>query len=438
MLTSIQATFRRHQRKLYWVGAITGGAWLLGKFAKAKFIELQEQAVLDRNAKENIKRRFEQNQQDCSFTVLALLPTVGDQIFTELNVEKLTAILQHKKQKEKEDSTANDQSQNDEDNTVDEETKKYEAMPKLQLWNELKIQTFTRLFLSIYIITLLTLFTRIQLNLLGRFIYLDSILSFNQKQSSPSDDEHKPKSPTNRFISYDIERKYLTFSWYILNAGWRKLMERVKDAVEDVIGGLHLKKQMTYDDLKVIFNEIRTRIEYENWNSVNPTPHKFTQYLLPGELEELDILHKGGVLQAENESEREGTSLSGRVPEKQLRELLDETRDLFDHPDLPTVLSNSFDSLFSLLYHHFTATFYPSLLTPATLHPSQAQAQPKIKEIEESKSIPLAALLPILKKEVHTVLHGVPNEFVMTLASVNHLNQFSAIVYAAFDQETAE
>lgn len=41
-----------------------------------------------------MKRRFEQNQQDCVFTVLSLLPTLGDQLLHELNVELITAKLQ--------------------------------------------------------------------------------------------------------------------------------------------------------------------------------------------------------------------------------------------------------------------------------------------------------------------------------------------------------
>lgn len=41
----------------------------------------------------SLRRRFAQNQEDCTFTVLALLPTVGDQLFGKLNVEQLTETL---------------------------------------------------------------------------------------------------------------------------------------------------------------------------------------------------------------------------------------------------------------------------------------------------------------------------------------------------------
>jgi hypothetical protein len=41
-----------------------------------------------------LRRRFIQNQEDCTFTLLALLPTLSAQILTELDVERLTHELQ--------------------------------------------------------------------------------------------------------------------------------------------------------------------------------------------------------------------------------------------------------------------------------------------------------------------------------------------------------
>jgi peroxin-3 len=45
----------------------------------------------------SLRRRFEQNQEDCTFTVLALLPTATERILEELPVEKFTHELQQKK-----------------------------------------------------------------------------------------------------------------------------------------------------------------------------------------------------------------------------------------------------------------------------------------------------------------------------------------------------
>lgn len=45
-----------------------------------------------------MKRRFEQNQEDCTYTVLALLPTIRDEIIGALPVEQITEQLQHERQ----------------------------------------------------------------------------------------------------------------------------------------------------------------------------------------------------------------------------------------------------------------------------------------------------------------------------------------------------
>lgn len=45
----------------------------------------------------SLRRRFEQNQEDCTFTVLALLPTATDNILAELQTERITFELQQQK-----------------------------------------------------------------------------------------------------------------------------------------------------------------------------------------------------------------------------------------------------------------------------------------------------------------------------------------------------
>jgi peroxin-3 len=46
---------------------------------------------------QSLRRRFEQNQEDCAFTVLAILPTAVDNIFEALPVEQLLEELQQQR-----------------------------------------------------------------------------------------------------------------------------------------------------------------------------------------------------------------------------------------------------------------------------------------------------------------------------------------------------
>ena len=45
----------------------------------------------------SLRRKFQQNQEDCTFTVLALLPTAAENILEALPVEQITHELQQKK-----------------------------------------------------------------------------------------------------------------------------------------------------------------------------------------------------------------------------------------------------------------------------------------------------------------------------------------------------
>lgn len=301
-----------------------------------------------------MKRRFEQNQQDCVFTVLSLLPTLGDQLLHELNVELITAKLQQtrsqrstpaptpdssmilppkpeqdenkqeqegsaenkEEQKEESENVKEDQeaavavdgteghtkddstdsaamsdtngdsnqstqpsstaSEADKDETTtatqDEEAAKPEsqdavaattettpiaAVPeiivkdeaaaaierktKLELWNELKIMSFTRTVTALYSLTFLTLLTQVQLNLLGRFTYVSSVIAL----SNTTDASYRVDAPavkgslssTAGQLDFQTEKKYLTFSYWLLHEGWRRWSEKVRDVVEDVVGG---------------------------------------------------------------------------------------------------------------------------------------------------------------------------------------------------------
>lgn len=51
----------------------------------------------------SMRRRFRQNQEDCTFVLLAQLPTLSRQLFAELDVEALTAELQRRADEAKKD-----------------------------------------------------------------------------------------------------------------------------------------------------------------------------------------------------------------------------------------------------------------------------------------------------------------------------------------------
>ena len=127
---------------------------------------------------------------------------------------------------------------------------------KAELWADLKLQTFTRTLTVIYAIALLSLQMHVQLNLLGRAKYLQSVRALEREEREKeglglgemlffggqtvqleNDEEERVGKEEWEEVDEDIERKYLTVSWWLLHIGWRELAERVRVAVEGVVDG---------------------------------------------------------------------------------------------------------------------------------------------------------------------------------------------------------
>ncbi|KAK3826508.1 MAG: Peroxin-3 [Linnemannia elongata] len=489
MLSAVQGFANRHRKGLVITAGLTGGIYMMGKYAKSKLIEFHEKSASERTAKENMKRRFEQNQQDCVFTVLSLLPTLGDQLLHELNVELITAKLQqtrsqrstpaptpdssmilppkpeqddnkqeqegsaeNKQDEEKDesekvkddqkaaaavddteghakddstDSTANSDTNGDSNQST--QPTAIERKTKLELWSELKVMSFTRTVTALYSLTFLTLLTQVQLNLLGRFTYVSSVIAL----SNTTDTSYRVDAPavkgslssTAGQLDFQTEKKYLTFSYWLLHEGWRRWSEKVRDVVEDVIGGISLKKTFTSSDFSDLLGEIRSRLEYTEDMEGERIPVNMREYMLPDEAsDEREVLRAGGVDEFD------------LVVDPVLRNLLDETRDFIDSPDFTTVLKSTLTTTFSRFNLALQPTFNPFLLSPP-----QSGSSAVIAEIEDDedidRAVPLVTLLPLIARQVHLIINGVPNEYVESLAMVKELQAFSAIVYSSFSEQ---
>lgn len=118
----------------------------------------------------------------------------------------------------------------------------------------------TRSIVLIYTLSLLTIFTRIQLNLLGRRSYLSSVLALASPEGSSIrlEDHDGSQAFGNDF---ETNRRYLTFSWWLLHRGWKDLMENVRVAVEEVFGPLNPREDITLNKLSELMLDVRKRVE---------------------------------------------------------------------------------------------------------------------------------------------------------------------------------
>ncbi|KIK92921.1 hypothetical protein PAXRUDRAFT_26536 [Paxillus rubicundulus Ve08.2h10] len=202
---------------------------------------------------------------------------------------------------------------------------------KRQLWNEIKILALTRTLTTLYTTTLLTLLSVVQITLLGRGRYIDSVRASERAERARDrvppfsltgilareaiasiidveaiwpvwllgedndEDDEFSDGKVEEALSEETELRYLTLSWWILHVGWKDVAERVRGSVESVFEGVSLQGKLSASELYVHIMDIRRRVE------LDATGHdhslRFMSSLLPPTPETTaHVLAQGGAL----------------------------------------------------------------------------------------------------------------------------------------------
>ncbi|CAP95013.1 peroxin [Penicillium rubens] len=465
MIGATRRWFQRNRKGLAIGAGVIGAGYLAGQYVLSKISEARERMSSDRIARENLRRRFEQNQTDCTYTVLALLPTAAENIIDALPVEELTKELQQKRAERLARLNAGEATGSDlssvppslpdddrrslssfqsegyvhasqvGDSSVNSDGQPRPKRNKTQLWNEVKITSVTRSFTMIYTLSLLTIFTHIQLNLLGRRNYLSSVISLATPPANASTirlEDHDDELTQTLGDDFETNRRYLAFSWWLLHRGWKDLMGRVQVAVEEVFGPLNPREDISLAKLSELTLQIRKKVEGSTEDERRS--QKWLSCLLPPAEEEEHVLQESGVEGVADPSSSQTAS--------KLRHLLDETADLIDSPSFSLVLTLLNNEGFSTLIDQRCAadafkapTSNPeaplqSFDSVATVVPLAANSERKTK---------LANLLAVMTRQAHVIGNGAhpPNEYLVAMdQNVRELEAFSAVVYSSnFDLE---
>ncbi|KAL7408913.1 Peroxin-3 [Mrakia frigida] len=537
LLERFRKRLRPHARSLAVVAGVAGGLYLAGTYLLDRLKDIQAKVTEERASRESLRRRFLQNQEDCTFTLLALLPTLSAQILEEMDVEDLTHQLQQlskpkpeiaitssstvamedsivslastesssdvellsssssssssappappapassttttttssgeeveaegegektgevgvgeaegepkevgrtqsdvgaswssefqEMDKGKENLSESQQSVLSIASTVESSTvSSPPAAPlppsaatllappktKMQLWNELKLLTFTRTLTALYTLTLLTLQTRIQLNLLGRHSYVRSVKELETTLGLGEGPQGEGE------VSPEDEMVYLSFSWWLMNVGWREVAERVERAVKEVMGPVSLKKTLNQTEFEALLLEIRRKVEFDLGGDSIPRPHSFLPHLLPPTPSTLAHLLQQTHLNALPSS-----------PTAPIRLLLSETSTYLSSPSFESCLSSSLAHAFGSLVD---ALGERRMLGGVTVD----QQGGRFEEIVETKPKRLAEVLAEVAKFGRESLEdggmlGGGNRVVDSLADLPELASFSAVVYSSY------
>ncbi|OJI98986.1 hypothetical protein ASPVEDRAFT_38463 [Aspergillus versicolor CBS 583.65] len=461
MISATRRWFRRNRKTLAIGTGVIGVGYLAGQYVLSKISEARERMSSDRISRENLRRRFEQNQTDCTYTVLALLPTAAEDILEALPVEELTKELQKKRAERlarlnagEGTTTGSDMSSvtpslpDDDrkslssdsflrtsqlgDSTVEGDPSSQPKRNKTQLWNEVKITSTTRAFTLIYTLSLLTIFTRVQLNLLGRRNYLSSVISLATPPADSSTirlEDHDDDLTQTLGNDFETNRRYLAFSWWLLHRGWKLLMEEVQTAVEEVFGSLNPRDDISFEKLSELTLQVRKKVE---GNTEEDRKHrKWLSYLLPPREEEDNLLEESGVLGV--------TEAATPQTAATLRHLLDETADLIDSPTFTRVQMLLNNECFETLIQQCKADAFKSA-GPVTAPQSFTSVGTIIPPWQDSElKTKLANVLAVLARQAHVIGNGAspPNLYVSAMdQGVRELEAFAAVVYSSnFDSE---
>ncbi|KAF4762995.1 hypothetical protein N7455_010849 [Penicillium solitum] len=465
MIGATRRWFQRNRKGLAIGAGVIGAGYLAGQYVLSKISEARERMSSDRIARENLRRRFEQNQTDCTYTVLALLPTAAENIIDALPVEELTKELQQKRAERLARLNAGEATGSDlssvapslpdddrrslssfqsegyvhasqiGDSALNSDGQPRPKRNKTQLWNEVKITSVTRSFTMVYTLSLLTVFTHIQLNLLGRRNYLSSVISLATPPANASTislEDHDDELTQTLGDDFETNRRYLAFSWWLLHRGWKDVMGRVQTAVEEVFGPLNPREDISLAKLSELTLQIRKKVEGSTEDERRS--QKWLSCLLPPAEEEEHVLRESGVEGVADPSSSQTAS--------KLRHLLDETADLIDSPSFSLVLTLLNNEGFSTLIDQRCAadafkaptsapeTALESFDSIATVMPLAANSERKTK---------LANLLAVMTRQAHVIGNGAhpPNEYLVAMdQNVRELEAFSAVVYSSnFDLE---
>ncbi|KAG6542463.1 hypothetical protein Mapa_016153 [Marchantia paleacea] len=377
----LKAWAKKHRRSLLVAAGVAGAGigtyyFVSSMKARAKAREERDErqsAILRKEAEDRaeaqLQSHFESIQRISDSTTLpSVLPHLKARLFELVNLSGLTEKLM----------------------TGKEDPQALSSKEKLQLWQELKVLSFTRTVCAMWSVTLLDLFIRTQLNILGRHVYIDTARDMSVAKAG---ELYKP-------LSMSCQHKFIAFADYLAHKGVDGLIRDVHTSVESVMKSKPLKEAYRISHLRDLFLQIQRSFQ-ENQES-------WVQYVLPEDNILPDDL-------AAASSAADAARLSMSEPSaaddaEKLGQLMFETRNVLTSNEFADVLGASLDAVLEAVLEDLSEIYRGNLDT----------------------GIPLAKLLPPVASTGSTLMeHPDENRYIQILAQLPQVQSFCALVYSS-------
>ncbi|CAA7048192.1 unnamed protein product [Microthlaspi erraticum] len=402
----VRGFWKKHRRKVFVTAGCLGSGYLLYKLYIShtrKLADLERELANERENDELIKTQmrahFESIQMIVDSTTLPhAMRCLSVRISEEIDVSNVMESL-------------------------DKGKGMLSSSEKLQLWDELKILSFTRMVLSVWSVTMLSLYIRVQVNILGRHLYVDTARALGSSHLLEEldlidrDDEQKFLSSadflvTNAMpslitdmqgavreeeldlIDRDDEQKFLSSADFLVTNAMPSLITDMQGAVREVLKGKQLKDVMTTRVLQ------ETVIRIMDVFMSSGSPHHWVDYLMMPQATKLS---------------RNSSGSSSDETVNKFHQLMVETR--------AVLISNEFTNIAQISLKCFTDALVEEMET-------QSEAGGGL-----ATGMPLAKVLPQIEKTI-PVITAEPgkNRFLKLIRDLSEVQLFFTLLYANMPQ----
>lgn len=364
----LSGLWRRHRRKVFVTLGVFGGSYALYKLYEAhsaRVLYLEDEHRVDELIKTQLQQHFESIQRISDTTTLPYaMHYLRSRMFEELDLSAITDRLMQGK----------------------EQPSSLSAKEKLELWEQLKNLSFTKTVSSLWAMTMLCLYVRVQVNILGRHLYVETARGLGSSQLLDKEDS----------LNSHGQQEFLGTADFLSTYGITSLIPSMQTAVADVMKEKQLKDLFSVAQLR----ETITRI-LESFMGFEDSNH-WLSYLLP---EDAPTYRQ---LMAVVSSNGSGNS-SFLMDISKLEQLMGETRAVLSSPDFRNIAMLSLRNMVDMLMEDIASSFNST----------------------SSSQVPLARLLPRVAQIGSPMLEDpTNNKFIHAIQSTPEVELFYTFLYS--------
>ncbi|KFK36073.1 hypothetical protein AALP_AA4G073900 [Arabis alpina] len=360
----IRGLWRNHKRKVFVTAGCLGSGYLLYRVYNShtrRLADLEQELATERENEELIKTQMKAHFENIQMIVdSTTLPHAMQYLSVRINEEIDVSNVMERLNKGKGMLSSSE---------------------KLLLWDELKILSFTRMVLSLWSVTMLSLYIRVQVNILGRHLYVDTARALGSSHLLEELD----------LIDRDDEQKFLSSADYLVTNAMPSLISDMQAAVNEVLKGKQLKDVITTRVLQ------ETVLRIVDVFMSSGSPHHWIDYLMKPR----DMLSRN----------TSGSSQSDETVTK-FHQLMFETHEV--------LISTEFTNIVEISLKRFTDTLVEEMETQTD---------------GLATGMPLAKVLPQIEKTVPVIIaEPNKNRFLQLIRDLSEVQLFFTLLYANIPQ----